>query len=209
MITCTARPRGRRAESGNRDAPAARQRGFTYIGLLIAVAILGATLAAAAEVWHTAQQRERERELLFVGDQIRQAIGRYYAAGRQYPQSLDDLLRDPRLPGVARYLRKHYYDPITGTTEWGLVKDPGDRIMGVFSLSEARPMKQANFSAVDREFEGKEKYSEWTFVYQPRLARRAPTGQPPAPPGTLTGAAPGAAPGVAPGVPLTDPETRK
>lgn len=186
-----------------------RQRGFTYLGLLIAVAILGATLAAAGEVWRTAQQRERERELLFVGDQIRQAIGRYYSAGRQYPQSLDDLLRDPRLPGVTRYLRKRYYDPITGTTEWGLVKGAGDRITGVFSRSEERPIKQANFSWADREFEGKEKYSEWTFVYQPKSARLPRTGQPEVSPGTLTGATPGPAPGVAPGVPLTAPETRK
>lgn len=159
-------------------APAARQCGFTYIGLLIAVAIIGAALAGAGVVWHTAQQRERERELLFVGDQIRQAIGRYYNASggpaKQYPQSLDDLLRDPRQPGMVRYLRKHYYDPITGTTDWGLVKDPSDRIMGVFSLSEEQPIKQANFSMADRQFEGKEKYSQWMFEYRPLRARVKP-----------------------------------
>jgi len=176
----------RRPGFGKRGAPPARQCGFTYLGLLITVAIIGATLAAAGEVWHTAQQRERERELLFVGDQIRLAIGRYYNAGaaRQLPQSLDDLLRDPRQPGVVRYLRKLYYDPITGTTEWGLVKDAGDRILGVFSLSEARPIKQADFSVADREFEGKKKYSEWTFVYRPKAARVTRTNKPPTPPGS-------------------------
>lgn len=162
-------------DSRTANVPEARQNGFTYIGLLIAVAIIGATLATAGTVWHTAQQRERERELLFAGDQIRKAIGHYYISGtgpaKQYPQSLDDLLRDPRQPGVVRYLRKLYHDPITGTTDWGLIKDAGDRIMGVFSLSEERPIKQFNFSAADRDFEGKETYSQWTFVYHPRLAR--------------------------------------
>lgn len=154
---------------------AARQRGFTYLALLIAVAIIGVTLAEAGVVWHTAQQREKERELLFVGDQFRLAIGHYYNAGigaaRQFPQRLDDLLRDPRQPGVVRHLRKLYYDPLTGTTEWGLVKDPNDRIVGVYSTSEEQPIKQANFNAADRDFEGKEKYSQWAFVYKPKPGR--------------------------------------
>jgi type II secretory pathway pseudopilin PulG len=185
MIPCPRRPKQcrpglRRAAPGNASAPPTQQRGFTYIGLLIAMAIIGAALAGAGVVWHTAQQREREAELLVVGDQIRLAIARYYNAvkgpAKQYPQSLDDLLRDPRLPSVARYLRKLYYDPITGTTKWGLVKDGNDRIMGVFSLSEEKPIKQANFSAVDGQFEGKEKYSDWRFVYQPKRARAKPAG---------------------------------
>lgn len=156
-----------------------QQHGFTYIGVLITVAIIGTTLAATGEVWHTAQQRQRERELLFIGDQIRQAIRGYYKAGviKEYPQNLDDLLRDPRQPGVVRHLRKRYHDPITSLSEWGLVKDANDRIMGVFSLSEERPIKQANFSAAYREFEGKEKYSEWQFIYQPKRARLTQSGR--------------------------------
>ena len=177
--------------------PKLQQQGFTYIGLLIAVIITGITLATAGDVWHTAQQRERERELLFAGNQIRQAIKRYYNASggpaRQYPQSLEELLRDPRQPGVVRYLRRLYYDPITGTSEWGLVKDTNDRIMGVFSLSEERPIKQANFGAPNQDFEGKEKYSEWTFIYQPRHAR---TMQP-------------NIPAKQPDVPVTKPEPEK
>ena len=163
--------------SFRRTGAAARERGFTYLGLLIAMAIIGVNLAAAGMLWHTAQQRERERELLYVGDQIRLAIGHYYNTGgaRQFPQSLDDLLRDSRQPGTVRYLRKLYHDPVTGTTEWGLIKDNSDRVMGVFSLSEQRPIKQANFNLADRAFEAKEKYSDWTFVYQPRLLRARPT----------------------------------
>jgi len=159
---------------------AARQRGFTYLGLLIAVTIIGVALATVGVVWQTAQQRDRERELLWVGDQFRLAIGRYYRAGRQYPANLEDLLRDPRLPGVARYLRKIYHDPITGTTDWGLVRDASGGIVGVYSPSEARPIKQADFSGTDQGFEDKEKLSEWVFVYRPRV-RTGPTLQPQAP----------------------------
>lgn len=155
--------------------PSARPHdGFTYIGILIAVAIVGVALATTGVVWHTAQKRERERQLLFVGDQFRKAIGRYYNVGAgvgaagQYPRRLSDLVRDPRLLGVARYIRKIYYDPITGTRKWGLIKSARGGILGVYSLSEEHPIKQTNFSAVDRDFEGKTKYSQWVFIYSPK-----------------------------------------
>ena len=169
---------------GRTPAPAdRRQAGFTYIGLLIVVAIIGIFLSTTATVWHVAAQREKEQQLLFVGAQLRAAIGHFYNAKvgqiHQYPQSLADLLRDPRAPGVERYLRKLYADPISGTTEWGLVKDTDDRIMGVYSLSDAHPIKLAGFSVDDKDFEGKEKYSQWVFIYQPKrvrnLTRAAPS----------------------------------
>lgn len=152
-----------------------QQAGFTYIGLLIMVAIIGIFLATAGTVWHVAAQREKESQLLFIGEQIRTAIGSFYNAKlspvHQFPQSLAELLRDPRTPGVERYLRKLYPDPITGMTEWGLVKDKDDRIMGVFSLSEEHPIKLAGFSVDNKDFEGKEKYTQWMFVYHPKAAR--------------------------------------
>ena len=60
----------------DRPIPARRPRhaGFTYVGLLIAVAVLGVGLAAVGQVWSTAAAREKERELLFVGNQYRAAI---------------------------------------------------------------------------------------------------------------------------------------
>jgi len=101
-----------------------RSRGFTYIGLLIAVVLLGIGLALVGEVWNTAVKRDRERELLFVGDQFRQAIGRYYESSpgvKQYPRKLEDLLEDKRFPVMKRYLRRIYLDPMTGKADWGLV----------------------------------------------------------------------------------------
>lgn len=148
-----------------------RARGFTYLTVLFVVAILGAGLALAGELWHTMARREKEAELLFVGDQYRQAIGRYYLLGpqRQYPRALEDLLKDPRRPGTERYLRRLHADPISGKDEWGLVRAPDGGILGVHSLSEDAPLKSANFRARDAAFEGKSKYSDWTFVFTPAL----------------------------------------
>ena len=78
-----------------------RVAGFTYMTILFIVAIMGAGLALVGEVWHTAAVREKEAELLHVGNQYRKAIQRYYLSGpRQYPRTLDDLLKDPRKPTV-------------------------------------------------------------------------------------------------------------
>jgi type II secretory pathway pseudopilin PulG len=152
--------------------------GFTYIGLLIFIALMGIALAGTGMVWHTQARREKERELLFVGDQFRRAIGQYYerspGGDKRFPQSLDDLLLDKRYPATQRYLRRVYLDPITGKADWGFLKGPEDRIVGVYSLSEDVPLKRAGFPANYEDFEGKESYREWRFVYAPS----APPGQP-------------------------------
>ena len=147
------------------------QSGITYIGVLVLVAIMGIVSAATAALWSTEHRRETETELLFVGNQYRQAIGRYYnqssGLARSFPASLKDLLKDPRVAGTKRYLRQLFPDPVTGSEDWGLVKGPAGEIMGVFSLSEGKPLKLGNFRRVDAKFEGKEKYSEWVFIYTP------------------------------------------
>lgn len=51
-----------------------RQSGVTYLLLLFVIAIMGAGLAATGVIWHQLAQRDREKELLVVGDQFRQAI---------------------------------------------------------------------------------------------------------------------------------------
>ena len=104
-----------------------RQRGFTYLGLMLIVASMGAALAATAQVWATVVQREKEVELLFIGEEFRKALKGFAAAARNSnehaPRTLNDLIKDPRHPDTRRYLRKLYIDPMTGKTEWGLQKD--------------------------------------------------------------------------------------
>jgi type II secretory pathway pseudopilin PulG len=187
------RERGRRCAVQCRRG---RCAGFTYIGLLILVAVMSLSMTVVAEVWQSTQQRDKEEELLFVGNQIRRAIGMYAANAASYPHSLEDLLKDPGFPGVRRYLRKIYRDPMTGRAEWGLVKADGNSITGVYSLSDAEPFKQSGFSLADQDFEGKKKYSEWVFF--PNAAQGSPAAIAPAAAlesGAFT--APPAAPGSA------------
>ena len=148
------------------------QRGFTYLGLLFAIAVLGITLATIGVVWSTQIRRDREAELLYIGDEFRVAIGRYLRSGGQYPQELTDLLEDKRFPVARRYLRRIYPDPMTNSLDWELIVAPQGGIMGVASRSQGKPIKVAGFAAGDAAFEKAECYCEWKFIYSPRTRGR-------------------------------------
>ena len=163
-------------------------RGFSYISLLMFIAVLGAGLAATAVSWQTARQREKEAELLFVGAAFREAIALYYnrspGQNREFPKQLRDLIKDPRYPDVRRYLRRIYRDPMTGDARWGTIAAPDGGIMGVYSLSPGKPIKRAGFGGPDG-LDAGATYSEWKFVYMPP-ASPAPTADtvPNPPPGS-------------------------
>jgi len=185
-------------------------RGFTYIGVLFVVAMMATGLALIGEVWHTTNLREKEAELLHVGNEYRKAVERYYAASKdprnpQYPKNLSDLIKDPRDAGTLRHLRRLYPDPITGKEEWGLVKSPDGGFAGVYSLSEEAPLKTAGFAVRDATFEGKAKYAEWQFVFAPPAA---PAAKPAAGGKPAADGKPGAAPPAPPAMQSVFPDMR-
>jgi len=145
------------------------QRGYTYIGLLVIVVILGLMLTVVSRVWTMTVQREREAQLLWVGHAYRNAIASYYVHGGQFPQSLQQLLQDDRSPVPLRHLRQLYPDPMTGAADWTLISDPtSQHIMGVASSSKATPIKRKGFELGDAVFADTDCYCSWQFVYWPR-----------------------------------------
>lgn len=162
----------------------ARHGGFTYVALLVLVAIMSVGVLAASQVWSQARQRDREQELLFAGHQYRDAIGSYYekspGGARVFPERLEDLLEDKRFASKERWLRKLYPDPMTGKPDWGLIKTEDGRIKGVHSLSQKEPVKRKGFAAQDA-FEGAASYAQWQFLYEPRRGGPAQAGTPAGP----------------------------
>lgn len=146
-----------------------RQRGFTYLGLLFAIAFMGLLLATTGEVWKTTLKREREAELLFAGRQYARAIAAYHAATpgdvKQWPKRLEDLLEDRRNPMIKRHLRRLYPDPFTDKPEWGLIKS-GEFIVGIHSLHDGKPIKQAGFLLEEESFASAASYRDWRFLAQ-------------------------------------------
>lgn len=153
------------------------QQGYAYLSLLILISIIGVAAAATAQLGAVYQRRVAEQELLFVGGEFQRALLSYALAtpvGQpNQPRTLDDLVRDPRYPNVVRHLRKLYADPMTGKADWELVRSPdGQTIVGVHSVSHARPIQIAHFPGEFRGFNDAKTYMDWVFVARLPVAVR-------------------------------------
>ena len=146
------------------------QSGFTYLFVLMLIALIGMGLVAAGTFWSTDVKRAREAELLFIGDQYRQAIRSYYElepGQPRLPQSIDELLEDHRRPDVVRHLRRAYRDPFTGEA-FALIRKPDSHgITGVHSTSTGHPFKIAGFSSENSAFTEAVTYADWQFIFVP------------------------------------------
>lgn len=152
------------------------QHGFAYVLLLMAVAVLALGASAALQLGAQAGRRDAEQALLSTGAEFERALYSYAgvavaataantsgALAARGPRDLQELLKDPRVPGVRRHLRQLYADPMTGKVEWGVVRDPAGFIVGVYSLAQGQPIKQLGFDARHAHFEEAPNYAKWVF----------------------------------------------
>ncbi len=180
-----------------------RERGVTYLLVMLAVVLMGISVTVAAKQWKAVVQRELEAELLARGIEIQAALALYSAqqkkgrvgfTGEIYPLTLEELTKQPK-PA----LRKAYKDPVTGN-DWEYVRDPTGRIKGVRSKSKAEPFKQKDFPPVLRHFDGLTSYNDWVFQYPNASTPQAPVAQPTTPAQQTTPVQP-----TAPGQPAAPP----
>ena len=83
-------------------------RGYIMVVLLVGMGVAAIWMAAALPAWRQQVQRQKEEDLIFIGEQYAQAIVRYMMKNRNtYPQTIDILVSQ-------RFLRKAWKDPITG-----------------------------------------------------------------------------------------------
>ena len=172
------------------------EKGFIFLWALFAAALAGIMLAGTGQVWQITSQREKEKELLFVGDQFRQAVMSYYnnesGGPKEYPESLEQLLEDKRDVTTKRHLRKIFIDPMTNTTDWGLVEEPDPEqenssvsissgkkkgIIGIYSLSKGMPLKIDNFKDHNADFSEAVTYQDWKFVFSQEEGGASPNQQ--------------------------------
>ncbi|HEY4038731.1 MAG TPA: type II secretion system protein [Burkholderiaceae bacterium] len=140
------------------------------LGLLIMLILVGVAALAAGEVWSTTLKRDRETELLFIGNQYRRAIEDYWKMSpgrRAYPPSIDVLLTDDRFPNPVHHLRRAYRDPMTENGEFEpLMQSNG--LMGIHSVSTDAPIKKAGFPPALSQFENADTYAQWQFIFVPK-----------------------------------------
>jgi type II secretory pathway pseudopilin PulG len=123
---CAAQIRGRRAQ----DA------GFTYLGVLLAIALIGVGLTGASEIWGKRAARERLARMDAIGAEYVSAIAAYRQGTpgivvNSFPRSFGSLIQDSRFLTVRRYLRREYPNPFTGRADWEIVPAPDGGILGI------------------------------------------------------------------------------
>src|ERR1035437_4656235 len=95
------------------------RNGFTFLTAIFMVMIIGIMLGLTGQSWKTIMKREREKELLFRGSQIKEAIENWYNQnysvqgvkwqGPPRPlMDLKDLLQNPYTLTPLRYLPQSY-----------------------------------------------------------------------------------------------------
>ena len=109
---------------------------MTYVGMLLAITLIGIATTALTPMWNTMVRRDKEAELLFGLGEYRRAIARYRQDRGRYPARLEDLLEDKTQRQVRRYLRRIYRDPMTGKADWKLdfIVDKAGAFAGIRDL---------------------------------------------------------------------------
>ena len=123
---------------------------------------------SAPTCWADAAQREREQELLRVGELYAKAIGNYRASSpgsvKRYPAELGDLLQDNRFVGTRRHLRKLYADPLNPARSWGLIRAPDGGVAGVYAQDERLPFARTGLQVGVVQLAPAQRYSDWKFM---------------------------------------------
>jgi len=84
--------------------------GFSLAALIFFAAAASIVAAAAVPAYQMQAKREREKELMFRGQEYTRAIQKYQRKFGVYPSSVDQLVQTNGL----RFLRRAYKDPVTG-----------------------------------------------------------------------------------------------
>lgn len=120
---------------------------MTYLFVMMLVVFMTISLLGVTQQWSVIMKRDREAELLFRGNRIKEAIERYVAdyevqkatRPNRWPRTLVELTKK----SPKRYLQMAYLDPITGT-KFDLIK-VGEELHGVRSTSTDTPYNRVGF----------------------------------------------------------------
>src|SRR5437660_2201235 len=121
--------------------------GYALVSLLLVMSLLALFALGAAQNIRQQAQREREKEAIFRGEQVADAVRSYFQFRVRYrgaqgvnglPTSMDDLLQGIQLPGKTKKLQilraEAAHDPLSTSGEWKLV-GPTSQDVGAFVKS--------------------------------------------------------------------------
>jgi general secretion pathway protein G len=115
-------------QTGNRQRPRARLRGFSFVELMVVVTIIVILIAMAIPIYQKTIIRSKETVLQNNLLTLRMVIDNYTFDKGKAPQSLQDLVQDG-------YLREVPMDPITGSnTTWKTIMEDASQ-----SVNQSEP----------------------------------------------------------------------
>ena len=95
------------------------ESGHLLLALMIGLTVMAIFLTVVAQQWSTLERREKEKELIFRGNQYINAIKKYQQEhGGAYPTKLESLMELG--PRRLRYIRRLYRDPMAPDGKWGI-----------------------------------------------------------------------------------------
>lgn len=157
------------------SAFARRERGFTYVAVLFSLILFGLGLAQIGPMLADQAQRDRERELLQIGEEVVRAIRAYHLGTpgevKRLPSGWNDLLEDRRLVQVRRHLRRIPRDPLSNSIEWEVIRDGSGAMLGIRSKAPGVPFRTAGLLVDGRPLPSASRYRDWSFVYEPLFTR--------------------------------------
>lgn len=138
------------------------QAGYALVAMLVVMTLLALFALAAVPNVRQQSQREREKEAIFRGEQVADAIRYYYASrGRagtnSLPTNMEQLLEGIQIPGRTKRLQvlrpSAAKDPLSTTGEWKLVtptsQDFAELVKNLTVYTDGvPPTPQADFRAL-------------------------------------------------------------
>lgn len=162
------------------------QSGFSYLLLLVWITIFALMLMKSQDLLISRFRHQQEEQLLFNGNQIREAISNYrgkdnpdQGKGSQkkegcFPTRFEQLIKDNRSLKPLYHLRKHYADPLVPKRDWIKIFDEEGRWIGVHSSGTGHPMKKTGFADLYKEFSKAKSYQDWEFKVEEDLTAPLP-----------------------------------
>jgi type II secretory pathway pseudopilin PulG len=122
-----------------------KDEGYALVGLLLLMSLLALFALAATTNIRQQTQREREKEAIFRGEQVADAIALYYqfhgSNVNALPTSIDQLKEGLQLPGRTKKLQilrvEAAQDPLSKSGEWKLVAPTSQDLAGFISALTA------------------------------------------------------------------------
>ena len=102
---------------GKRPQGASAETGYVLLIVMMMATLLLISLAAAVPSIYVEGQREKEKELIFRGEQYARAIMMFHQQFNRYPTSVKELLHTNNMS----FLRQPFPDPMTKSGKWRFI----------------------------------------------------------------------------------------